>query len=99
MLTSKSMGIALWMTCAAAVFLAIRNIRFGRPAGWMGELFVVVIVALVLGGIATALDFGGWNEVDWRAGVFVALGSFAIAGAIRFGRLFTRSRGDAERGT
>jgi hypothetical protein len=91
------MGIALWFTCAGVVFFAIRNIRFGRPAGWIGELFAVVIGALVLGGVATALDFGGWNEVDWRAGVLVVFGSLAIAGAIRFGRLFTRRRGDAER--
>ena len=90
------MGIALWMTCAAAVFFAIRNIRFGRPAGWIGELFAAVIGALILGGTATALDFGGWNELDWRAGAFVLLGSLAVSGAIRFGRLFTRRRGDAE---
>jgi hypothetical protein len=83
MLTSKSMGIALWITCAAAVFFTIRNIRFGRPMGWIGELFTVVIGGLVLGGTATALDFGGWNEVDWRAGLFVLFGSSAAAGAIR----------------
>jgi hypothetical protein len=97
MLTSKSMGIVLWMACAAAVFFTIRNIRFGRPASWLGEFFGVVIFALILGAVATALDFGGWNEVDWRAGIFVLFGSLAIGGAIRVGRLFTRSRGDAER--
>jgi len=91
------MGIALWMTCAVAVFFTIRTVRFARPDGWIGELFTAIISALLLGGIATALDFGGWNELDWRAGVFVAFGSFAIAGAIRAGRLFTRSRGDAEK--
>jgi hypothetical protein len=91
------MGIALWMACAAAVFFTIRNIRFGRPADWIGELFAVVIGALVLGGIATALDFGGWNELDGRAGLFVIFGSFAIGGVSRVGRLFTRSRGDAEK--
>jgi hypothetical protein len=92
------MGIALWMICAAAVFFAIRHIRFGRPAGWMGELFAVVIGALVLGGIATALDFGGWNEIDWRAALFVFFGSMGLAGVFRFGRLFTRRRGDAVKG-
>jgi hypothetical protein len=90
------MGIALWMACALVVFFTIRNIRFGRTAGWIVELFSVVIGALVLGGIATALDFGGWNEVDWRAGLFVLFGSMAFGGAIRVGRLFTRRRGDAE---
>jgi hypothetical protein len=89
------MGIVLWMICAAAVFFAIRNIRAGRPSGWIGELLTVVIVALVLGGIATALDFGGWNELDWRAGLFVLSGCFALAAVVR---LFTRRRGDAEKG-
>jgi hypothetical protein len=83
MLTSKSMGIALWMTCAVAVFVAIRNVRFGRPVGWIVELFTVVISALLLGGLTTALDFGGWKELDWRAALFVLLGCFAMTGVLR----------------
>jgi len=81
------MGIALWMLCAAAVFLAIRFVRFGRPARWIGELLTVVIGALLLGATATALDFGGWKEPDWRAGLFVFFGTAAIAGLIRLIRL------------
>jgi peptidoglycan/LPS O-acetylase OafA/YrhL len=77
------MGISLWMACAAAVFLAIRRVPFGRPASWMAELFAMLISALVLGALATALDFGGWNEPDWRAALFVLFGSAAIAGAVR----------------
>ena len=84
------------MICAAAVFFAIRTIRFGRSSNRITELFTVVISALALGGIATALDFGGWNEPDWRAGLFVVFGSFAIGGASRVGRLLTRRRGDAK---
>jgi hypothetical protein len=83
------MGIALWMACAAAMFFAIRAIRFGRPASWIGELFAVILSALALGATATALDFGGWNEPDWQAALFVLFGSVAIAGAIRFARLAT----------
>lgn len=81
------MGIALWMLCAAAVFLAIRFVRFGRPASWIGELFAVAIGALLLGATATALDFGGWKEPDWRAGLFVFFGTAAVAGVIRIARL------------
>jgi hypothetical protein len=77
------MGIALWMACAGVVFFTIRNIRFGRPTGWVGELVAVVIAALILGAIATALDFGGWNELDWRAALFVVFGSLAISGLLR----------------
>jgi ribose/xylose/arabinose/galactoside ABC-type transport system permease subunit len=92
------MGMVLWIACGAAVFFVIRNIRFGRPVEWMGELFTLLLGSLVLGGVATALDFGGWNELDWRAAVFVVFGCFAIAGVIRVGRLFTRRRGGAEKG-
>ena len=77
------MGIVLWMVCAAAVFFTIRNIRAGRPAGWIVELFAIAIGALLLGGVATALDFGGWNDLDWRAALFVLFGCFAISGVLR----------------
>ena len=87
MLTSNPMGIALWMLCAAAVFFTVRYVRFGRPTSWIGELLAVVIGALLIGAIATALDFGGWKEPDWRAALFVLFGSAAVAGAIRFVRL------------
>jgi len=81
------MGIGLWMLCAAAVFLVIRRVPFGRPASWIVELFTAVISALFFGALATALDFGGWNEPDWRAGLFVLFGSAAITGTVRFVRL------------
>jgi hypothetical protein len=81
------MGIGLWMLCAAAVFLVIRRVPFGRPASWITELFTAIVSALALGALATALDFGGWNEPDWRAGLFVLLGTAAITGAVRFIRL------------
>ena len=82
------------MTCAASVFFAIRLVRFGRPEGWIRELFTVVIGALVLGGVGTALDFGGWNELDWRAGLFVLFGCVALAGVLRI-CLPPRHRGSA----
>jgi len=81
------MGIGLWMLCATAVFLAIRRVPFGRPASWIAELLTAFVSALLLGALATALDFGGWNEPDWRAGLFVLLGTAAITGSVRFVRL------------
>jgi hypothetical protein len=44
---------------------------------------VSILAGLMLGVAATALDFGGWNEPDWRAGLFVFLGAMAAAGAFR----------------
>ncbi|HSP13469.1 MAG TPA: hypothetical protein VLV78_01810 [Thermoanaerobaculia bacterium] len=85
-----AMGIALWLLCGAAVFAASRMIRPGRPDGFTGELIAALIVALAAGLGATALDFGGWNEIDWRAGAFVLTCSFAAVGTARVLRLLTR---------
>jgi hypothetical protein len=54
-----------------------------RRRGWIGELFVSIAAGLVFGVIATALDFGGWNEGDWRAGVFVLLAALTAIGVSR----------------
>jgi hypothetical protein len=79
------MGIALWLACAVATFFAVRNVKFARRANWIGELFAAITSALVLGAMATALDFGGWNEPDWRAAGFVVLGAAAVIGVLRLG--------------
>jgi hypothetical protein len=80
------MGIVLWLACAVAVFFLARNVPFARPGTWIGELFGALLSALALGALATALDFGGWNEPDWRAALFVFLGSAAITGITRLVR-------------
>jgi hypothetical protein len=38
---------------------------------------------LIAGAVATALDFGGWNEPDWRAGVFAFASALAVIGWMR----------------
>ena len=77
------MGIALWLGCALVVFFAVRRVTHGRTKRWGGELFAAIASALVLGITSTALDFGGWNEPDWRAGIFVLCGSAAVVGSVR----------------
>jgi hypothetical protein len=77
------MGIALWLGCATTVFFVARTVRYARPPRWIGELVTALISSIVMGVIATALDFGGWNELDWRAGLFVFFGTAAILGALR----------------
>jgi len=77
------MGIALWLGCATVIFFIARSVSYARPRPWIGELFTSLISALALGVTATALDFGGWNELDWRAALFVAFGVAAIVGALR----------------
>jgi hypothetical protein len=77
------MGIALWLGCATVIFFIVRAVPYARPRRWIGELFTALISALAMGVTATALDFGGWNEPDWRAGLFVVFAVAAIVGAVR----------------
>jgi hypothetical protein len=81
------MGIALWLISSVAAFLLARMApwrrRAGRRVAWLGEFSVSLLAGLALGVTATALDFGGWNEPDWRAGLFVFLGALAAAGTFR----------------
>lgn len=65
----------------------------GRGARRSGELIASIAAALALGVLATALDFGGWNELDWRPSLLALLGGFAAAGFVRAIRL--ARRGDA----
>ena len=84
------MGIALWMLSGLTAFAAGRFVTAGRPAGFAGELMTALLTAFIAGLLATALDFGGWGELDWRAGSFVFLCALAAIGATRATRL-TRS--------
>jgi len=86
------MGIALWLLSGVAVFAASRAIAPARPERFLGELFVVIVVSLLAGLGATAFDFGGWGEVDWRAAAFVILCSFAAIGFSRSVRLVMARR-------
>ena len=81
------MGVALWLLCGVAVFAASRVITAGRTASFVKELLLVIVVSLLAGLTATALDFGGWGEVDWRAGAFVVLAGLAAIGISRTIRL------------
>ena len=76
------MGIALWLVAggtACAIARLIRNLR----QSFVIELIVALISSLILGAVATALDFGGWAELDWRAGLFILIGSFTTTGLVR----------------
>jgi len=77
------MGIALWLLTSVAAFAFARMAPWRRRKVWIGELLVSIAAGLLLGTMATALDFGGWNEPDWRAGLFVFLGALAAAGVFR----------------
>ena len=77
------MGIALWAACGVVSFLLARVVPVAKKRPRLGELAASILVALILGLIATAMDFGGWSEPDWRAGLFAFFGSFAALGILR----------------
>jgi hypothetical protein len=77
------MGIALWLACGITAFAVARIIPLLRLAQWWPELVAAALTAVGAGLAATALDFGGWNELDWRGGVFAFLCAFALAALVR----------------
>jgi hypothetical protein len=77
------MGIALWATAGVLAFALARVIPITRSRRWTRELLIALLAALALGTLATALDFGGWRELEWRAATFAFCGAFAAVGALR----------------
>ncbi len=75
------MGVSVWLLSGGAAFLLARFV----PAGAMPntEAVATFLVANLAGLAATALDFGGWREADWRAGAFVFFCVAAAIGVIR----------------
>lgn len=85
------MGLALWLGGGVLAFLAARLVPAARGR-WWGELTAAIVAAAALGLSATMLDYGGWREPDWRAGVFICCGSFAATGSVRFANLLLRRK-------
>jgi len=82
------MGLVTWLAAGIVVFFLGRRIERARPASSRSELIVALVAALLAGLVATALDFGGWNEMEWRAALFAAL---VASAAIAISRLSTTS--------
>jgi len=73
--------MVLWIVAGGAAWIIARFIPPGRRA-W-SEAIAALVIAMIAGAAATALDFGGWKEPDWRAGVFAFLCAAAAVGAVR----------------
>jgi len=85
----RVMGVAVWIGSGAVAWAFARIVPPGRTH-WAIELTITFAAALILGLAATALDFGGWAEPDWRAGLFAFLGALAALGCLRSVTLFRR---------
>jgi len=83
------MGIALWAVCGIAATVVARIVPVLRQTQWLSDLLLSLLGAIIGGVIATAMDFGGWNELDWRAGLFAFACALAVTGWMRAIRLRT----------
>lgn len=86
----RRVGVALWMVAGVAAWLVARGMRAARGKGWLSELGIALASSTLLGLVATALDFGGWREAEWRAGVFAFCGALAALGVYRLVTIFRR---------
>ena len=84
------MGVALWIAAGLGAWIVARLIPVARTNSWLVELILAILTAALLGLAATAGDFGGWKEADWRAGLFAFFGSFAVLGVFRLVTIFRR---------
>jgi uncharacterized membrane protein SirB2 len=64
-------------------FLIARIIPFSRQVHWKTELVTAMVAALAAGLAATILDFGGWQDLDWRSAAFAFCVALAATGAVR----------------
>ena len=83
------MGIGLWLVSGALAFGAAMWMKTGAVFSWPVELTIASGAALLSGFAATAFDFGGWNELEWRAGLFCF---FCSAAALAIARLLHQRR-------
>jgi len=83
------LGIALWIVAGCAAFAVTRPVGIARTR-WPGEFAASIAAAVALGIVATVLDFGGWNEADWRAGVLALCGALTAVAAVRLAGLTRR---------
>jgi len=81
------MGILVWLISGLLACLLCRLIPAARPPGRLVEYVVSCSVATVAGLVATALDFAGWNDPDWRAALFCFLAALAAIAISRIARV------------
>ena len=81
------MGIGIWIVSAAASAAVAQIIPAGRDGRWVLETVLAIMAGFVAGVAATALDFGGWNEIDGRAALLTGLTGFLAVGVSRLIRM------------
>ena len=82
------MGLTLWFAAGATAWILARFVPAGRTG--LSEGAAALLACAMAGTAATAMDFGGWNEPDWRAGVFCFCCAAAAIAMVRLVRLARR---------
>ena len=74
----------MWIVAGGTAWIIARIVPAARakrrPAAEAG---IALLIAAAAGAAATALDFGGWNEPDWRAGLLAFFCAAAAVGITR----------------
>jgi hypothetical protein len=65
----RLMGIAVWLIAGIGAYFLARLMPVPHGRRWP-DLLLSIAAALAAGLTATALDFGGWSEPDYRAALF-----------------------------
>jgi hypothetical protein len=92
------MGIATWFASAAVALAIARTAPLSRPLSLPMEVLLTSVAACCYGLVATALDFGGWNEPDWRAAIFAFLGAATCLPLVRAASIRRASRSAGKSG-
>ena len=82
---SLIVGVSLWIVAGGAAWIIARFIP-ARRRSW-AEAIAALVISMIAGVAATAMDFGGWNEADWRAIVFAFLCAAAAIALVRIAEL------------
>lgn len=77
------MGVASWVVSGIAAFLFARIIPFSRQIHAKTEFVTAFVAAIAAGVAATILDFGGWQDLDWRSAAFAFCVALAVTGVVR----------------
>ncbi len=85
------MGVAVWLLAGGAAWGVARIVPAGRGGRPVAEGMAAIVTAMLAGFAATALDFGGWNEPDWRAALFAFFAAAAAVATLRLVRLARRA--------
>lgn len=80
------MGTISWAVAGLFAFLLAQIIPRAREGRIWKEALAGIVAALVGGMAATALDFGGWKVLEWRAAAFAFFAAVAFLGLLRIVR-------------